>query len=332
MRARAVVFSAPGKVEFREVDCPDPGPDDVVVRLEHSWISNGTETSLLLGERIAGDTARGADDPEPFPVVPGYQGVGRVEGVGKGVTDVAVDDAVFVTVGSVEGMFWPGGGHVSPAVVKRSELWKLPTGQDPLAYAGLVLAQVGYNCGAKAPLGVGDPAVVIGDGLVGHWAAQTLAWRGGDVVLVGRHADRLGRFGLGPRRRVLDATVDPPRSWLDGAFPDGVAVVVDTAGSIEALEDLTPCLRRGGHIVSAGFYGTDDQLSLQPLREDEITVHLVSGWEPRRMDATLDLVTSGDLETLPLVTHHFPAARAAEAWKMILERTEPLLGVVLDWS
>ncbi len=52
MKAQAVVFTAPRQVEFMEIHCPDPGPEDVVVRLTHSWISNGTEGSFLRGERI----------------------------------------------------------------------------------------------------------------------------------------------------------------------------------------------------------------------------------------------------------------------------------------
>jgi threonine dehydrogenase-like Zn-dependent dehydrogenase len=41
------------------------------------------------------------------------------------------------------------------------------------------------------------------------------------------------------------------------------------------------------------------------------------------MDATLELLAAGALETLHLVTHRFPAARAAEAFDLILSRREP---------
>ena len=79
MQANAVVFTAPNTVEFSPVNCPDPGPADVVVRLTQSWISNGTEGSFLRGERIEGDTPySGEGDPWPFPIVAGYQKVGVV--------------------------------------------------------------------------------------------------------------------------------------------------------------------------------------------------------------------------------------------------------------
>lgn len=330
-RSRAVVFTGPGVVEVREVDVPGAGPDDVVVTVSHSWISNGTESSYLRGERVGGDVPRRDGDSWPFPVVAGYQKVGTVEWVGERVSGLEPGDVVFAAFGRVSGMFHDVGGHVSPSILPREMVWRLPRGVDPLAFAGLTLTQVGYNCGARPPVEVGDAAVVLGDGMVGQWAAQTLAWRGADVVLVGRHPDRLAMYRPRVGSAVLNAAEQDVRQVVEEMFPHGVAVLVDTVGSIDAVEDLTTCLRRFGHIVSAGFYGLDDRLSLQPLREREIGVDVVAGLENRRMDETLQLVAAGHLQTLPLITHHFPVAKAAEAWQMIVDRREPFLGVILDW-
>ena len=76
MEAKAVVFEERNVVRYRTVECPDPGPDDAVVRVTHSWISNGTEGSFLRGERFAGDTALRPGHPDPFPIVAGYQKIG----------------------------------------------------------------------------------------------------------------------------------------------------------------------------------------------------------------------------------------------------------------
>ncbi|MDB4385584.1 alcohol dehydrogenase catalytic domain-containing protein, partial [Opitutaceae bacterium] len=117
MKAQAVVFTAPGEVKFQDVSCPDPGPNDVVVDITHSWISNGTEGSFLRGERLAGDTAKAPGDPEPFPMIAGYQKVGWVREVGAEVKDFAVGDFVFAIMSAVEGMFDNQfAGHVSPSV------------------------------------------------------------------------------------------------------------------------------------------------------------------------------------------------------------------------
>lgn len=331
MQANAVVFTAPNAVEYRPVTCPEPGPRDVVVRVTHSWISNGTEGSFLRGERIAGDTPYRPGDPWPFPIVAGYQKIGVAEWVGAEVTDIAVGETVFAALGKIEGMFSPWAGQVSPSVSPREQIWKIPAGVDPLACAGLVLTQVGYNCGVRAPIAVGEGAVVIGDGMVGQWAAQTLAWRCASVVLVGRHADRLQFFGNGPLRCSVNGR---EQDWLPVVrerCPTGVQVAVDTVGSTAVVEQVMGVMKRYGHIVSAGFYGTQDQLALQPLRNRELSLDLVSGWSQPRMDATLALIATGHLQTLPLITHHFPVAQAAAAWRLIAQKGEAVLGVILDW-
>ncbi len=332
MNAQAVVFSAPNVVEFQQVICPDPGPGDAVVRVTHSWISNGTEGSFLRGERIAGDTAYRPGDAWPFPIVAGYQKIGVVEWVGAEITDLTVGERVFAAMGKVNGMFSAMGGQLSLSVSPRNQIWKLPQVVDPLAFAGLVLTQVGYNCGSRPALEIGQGAVVIGDGMVGQWAAQTLAWRGAEVVLVGRHSARLAKFTSGPLCHTVNATHEEWLSVVKQRLPNGVQVAVDTVGSIASIEQLLPLMVRNGHIVSAGFYGTQDVLGLQALRNAEISLDLVSGWTKPRMDRTLALVAAGHLQTLPLITHRFPANEAAQAWRLIASKDEAVLGVILDWT
>ena len=331
MQANAVVFTAPNTVEYRAVTCPEPGPRDVVVRVTQSWISNGTEGSFLRGERIAGDTPYYPGDPWPFPIVAGYQKIGVAEWVGAEVTDIAVGETVFAALGKIEGMFSPWAGQVSLSVSPREQIWKIPAGVDPLACSGLVLTQVGYNCGVRAPMAIGEGAVVIGDGMVGQWAAQTLAWRGANVVLVGRHAERLQLFGNGPLRCAVNAREQDWVQVVRERFPTGVQVAVDTVGSTAMVEQVMGVMKRYGHIISAGFYGTQDQIALQPLRNRELSLDLVSGWSQARMDATLALIAAGHLQTLPLITHHFPVTQAADAWRLIAQKGEAVLGVILDW-
>ena len=331
MKAHAVVFTAPNTVEYGEINCPDPGPDDVVVRVTHSWISNGTEGSYLRGERIAGDTPFRPGDPWPFPIVSGYQKIGVVEWVGANIFDLVVGEMVFAAFGKVEGMFEPRGGQVSPSVCPRDQVWKLPPGVTPLAFSGLVLTQVGYNAGTRGTLRVGDGAVVIGDGLVGQWTAQTLSRRGAQVVMVGKHQDRLAKFSNGPLRQTLNTQKCDWVHEVQEIFPQGVQISVDTVGSVKVIDALFAVMKRGGHLVSVGFYGTADRVALQPLRYRELALELVSGWVKERMDDTIAMIAASNLDTLSLITHHFPVAQAPAAWQLIESKREPVLGVILDW-
>ena len=332
MLANAVVATAPREIAFGLIEVPEPGPQDVVLRVLHSWISNGTEGSFVRGERIAGDTPRRETDPLPFPHVPGYQKVGVVVAVGDKVTDLDVGDLVFATVSWVKRMFYGHGGHVSPAVTARSQVWKLPAGLDPVAASGLVLTQVGYNAGMRPVLEPGDAAVVLGDGMVGHWTAQTLQQRGARVLLAGRHNSRLGLFAC----REGDLTVNTHDEDLGAAVaawaPEGLQVLVDTVGSVEATEALLPQMRHFGQVVSVGFYGTQGLFDAQKLRARELAFYAPSGWQKKRMDETLDWLAQGKLTTTHLISHRFPVAQAEEAFARILNKHEGVLGVVLDWE
>jgi len=332
MQGKAVVFTDRRQVAVHAVSIPDPGPRDVVVRTRQTWISNGTEGSFLRGERFNGETPWREGMPWPFPMVAGYQGVGVVEAVGAEVGQVSPGQEVFCTVGRVEGMFEPWGGQVSPKVTDVSQVWAVPAGVSPTAVSGLVLTQVGYNCGIRPPVEEGTVALVLGDGMVGHWAAQTLHWRGARVILAGKHEERLALFPGDDRRARLNIAKTPVTEGVKALAPEGVDILVDTVGTVRMVMDLHPQLRHDGHIVSAGYNGTESMVDVQRLRFGEITWHSPSGWHPRRMDATLALITSGALQTEPLITHHFPVERAAEAWKLILDRTEHVLGVILDWE
>jgi len=334
MQASAVVFTGPNSVVYRTIDCPEPGPGDVVVELHHSWISNGTEGSFLRGERLSGDEAWRPGDPAPFPMVAGYQKVGRVLDVGSAVSDLRPGDWVFASMSKVSGMFDNRfAGHVSPSVCDRSAVIPLPAGADPIAYSGLVLTQVGFNCGQRPVIEPGQVAMVVGDGLVGQWAGQTLAQRGARVIMIGHRDDRLAHF------RKFGATVKG-----DGAF--GIAAVralesgpihalVETIGQIDVLHTYRPLMARGGQVVIAGFYRPSGEVNLQTclqaFRNHELSFHLVSGATRERLESTMAWLRAGKLDSLGLLTHRFPVEKAAEAWALIEEKHHSVLGVVLDW-
>jgi len=331
MRAKAVVFTGVGEVVVKQVDAPEPGPEDVVVDVRYSWISSGTEGSVLRGERIGGDEPWLPGDPPIYPRVPGYQKTGVVTAVGSEVDDIAIGEWVFSAVSWVEGMMGDMGGHISPAVTPRRCIWKLPPEVTPVETSGLVLTQVGYNCGIRAPINVGDKVLVIGDGLVGQWAAQTAAWRGARVLMAGHHPERMAMFDA-PGGVTIDTRSEDLLAVVDAQAPDGLHVVIDTVGTVPTLEALLPLMAHDGHLVSAGFCGTEGAIDIQKLRLGEKSVHAPSGWTIKRMDETLELIALKKLSTAPLISHQMPVEQAAEAWDLIRNHRDQVMGVVLTWA
>ena len=334
MKSHAVVFTGPNQVSYQEVNCPDPGPGDLVIELHHSWISNGTEGSFLRGERLSGDVAWKKGDPSPFPMIAGYQKTGRVTHVGADVKGYAVGDWVYSSMSKVKGTFIDDyAGHVSPSVCDPYWVLPLPAGANPVAFSGLMLAQVGYNCGTRSPIKLGQVAVILGDGLVGQWAGQALASQGAKVVMVGRHADRLAKFQR--HGSIVRSGKDRGVADVQALKLGPIQVLVETTGDAALLDTYRPLMASSGHMVIAGFYpqmgAVDLQDMLQRFRNHEITFDLVSGGSRERISETLKWVADGRLDTLGVLTHRFPVEDAAKAWKLIESKSEPVLGVVLDW-
>jgi len=75
---------------------------------------------------------------------------------------------------------------------------------------------------------VGDLALVFGDGMVGLWTAQTLAWRGAEVILVGRHDERLRLFANRPFRHAVNTVTTDWKVYLKSHFTEKLQVAVDT--------------------------------------------------------------------------------------------------------
>lgn len=336
MKSKAVIFTGVHEVRFADVELAELGPGDVLIETRYSWISNGTEGSFLRGERHDGLTPWDPGTmPPPYPMVPGYQKVGVVRDWGKDVTGLHKGQWVFATKTMTRDTHLGFGGHLAHGPTPAEQVFPLPENEDPIQYSGLVLAQVGYNSGMRAPLGEATRALVIGDGMVGQWAAQTLQQRGATVALVGRHDFRLGMFARNPNDLALNAHdaqwLEKAREWAGGEF----GIVVDTVGNETNFDlnvQLLGMIAHDGHYVTAGHEGSRAFMDLKLFIQREITLHCPCGWSRPRLEQTLAWIHTGRIKTMPLITDRLPASEAAQAWERIFEHKDKTLGVILEWS
>jgi len=329
MRSPAVMFVGRGQVVVQELGVPEPAPGELLIRTEYSLVSTGTERWILRA-----DFHSPGKPPMPFPLVPGYQRVGIVERCGPDVEGFAPGDRVTATVSRLEGdgrAF--AGSHAAWGVTPAGECLHVPDGLDPVAASGLVLTQVGYNGGTRPRIEGGETAVVIGDGLVGQWAAQTLRQRGAHVALCGRHPERLRIAAAVSADKVLDESETDVRAHFAARCPGGVDIVDEAVGLIDNVRLAVDLLRHDGQLVFNGYHPEgQDQMSIQWLHDKEITGYGMAGWTRPRMEATLEWLAAGKLNVTDLITHRFPWPRAADAYMLAWNRSEEFLGMVLDWT
>jgi len=330
MTAKAIVFPEPGRAIVDEVPVPEMEDEDVLVEVQYTSVSVGTERWCLTGRLSVPD-----EPPMTFPHVPGYQAAGIVRETGRAVRGLAPGDRVFSrncrAPKAWKGSWW--GGHVGLHVAHQSGVIPLPEEVSAREGSSLLIAQVGYNGAMKPPVSRGDAAVVIGEGPVGQCAAQVLRHRGAHVLMSGLVADRLAVAARYSADEVFDASRGDFASFMRERFPKGVAIALDTASSAATVRLAAGLLKNGGHLVMNGFYPQPESaIDWHWLRTKELTLHCPNSRTRERLEATLRLIAEGAMSVEELVTHEFALAEAPRAYGMLLDPKAGFLGMVIRWN
>ena len=268
----------------REVRLPDVGSRDVLIRVLASGVSTGTDRWVLQGVFVWCDIC--------YPTIPGYQACGIIVAVGSEVTKVRVGQQVAATAGQAGpdvSTVW--GTHASWIVADVSDVYDA-TDIPPVRASFLVSGQVGLNGASRLLLPARSRVAVIGDGIIGASAALACVARDFDVLVVGRHSDRLASLR---RLGLRTAEADNAEAALRAHETVGV---IDTAQNDAAFASYIDVLPRStGQLVYSGHSpgGITSWGDMAALQKQEITVHFVSGFLPNRLRATLDLMREGRL-------------------------------------
>ena len=310
---RAVVLEQPEKLALHDLDMAEPRDDDVVVDVEWSGISTGTEKLLYTG-RMPMFPGMG------YPLVPGYESVGRVRQAGP-ESGHQVGERVFVPgarcFGEVRGLF---GGAASRLVVPGG---KAVTVSDELGERAVLLALAATAYHAVAGGGrresIVPPDLIVGHGVLGRLLARmtVLAEYPAPTVWDTCAERRGGAQGY----RVVHPDADERRDYRS---------IYDVSGDASILDRLISRLAPGGEIVLAGFYSDPLQFSFPPAFMREAQIRAAAEWKPADMLAVRELAESGFLPLDGLITHHAQASDAERAYRTAFADSD-CLKMVLDW-
>ncbi|MGH9959427.1 MAG: MDR/zinc-dependent alcohol dehydrogenase-like family protein [Pyrinomonadaceae bacterium] len=147
----------------------------------------------------------------------------------------------------------------------------------------------------RTPIAKGDKVAVMGDGKLGLLCAQVIALTGANVLLVGKHSEKLR---IAERRGIETAVVDRV-SKRNREFD----VVVEASGSPTAFTTAIDLLRpRGVLVLNSTFHGTTE-INAAPIVVDEISI---VGSRCGRFAPALDLLKNGAIEVDSLISEEYP--------------------------
>lgn len=329
MKTHALVFTAKNEVEVQEIQLPKLHDNEVLIDVHYSFVSPGTERWVLTGEFFYGQTCQSYS----FPLVPGYQKTGVVIETGTSVKNFKKGDRVFATFNRFESPFCWWGGHSAMSVSREDNVYALPGEVDLKAASALTIMQVGFNGGSRPPVKPGDTALVIGDGLIGQFVAQTLRSRGAYVVIAGKGDKQ--RLEIA-KKHSCDEVVDTDETCLENylaeRFPGGVNIAAEAIGIHDITRNAYKYIAYDGHFVLNGFYPHENNVDLNPYSLKEITVYNPASIIPARVLQTIRAAACGKIDSTGLITHTINGMQGDKAFKdLVLNKREFSLGVVFDW-
>jgi len=310
METIAVVLKQPEQIELSRLALTPPTSEDVVVDVEWSGVSTGTERLLWSG-RMPPFPGMG------YPLVPGYESVGRVVEAGS-ATELQAGQRVFVPgakcFGEVRGLF---GASASRLVVPAKRV--VPLDRN-LGDRGILLALAATAYHAIAAPGASAPDCIVGHGVLGRLLARiSIAVRNDPPVVWEKNPARVGgAVGYG----VLDPEHDTRRDYKS---------IYDVSGDAGLLDSLIGRIAPGGEIVLAGFYSETLSFAFPPAFMREARIRVAAEWQPADLVATRALIESGRLSLDGLITHHHDARDAPDAYRTAFEDSA-CLKMVLHWS
>ncbi len=329
----AVRLPGDSTVEHVDVDVPQPGPGQVLLRMRASSVC-GSDIRAIYREHLG----RGAEAYQG--VVAGHEPCGDVVEVGPGAKRLTTGDRVVVYHIAGCGMCeecrrgyevgcrsrvraaygWQrDGGHAEYLLAEESSCIVLP---DELSHVDGALVSCGFGTAYEGLLRAGvsgrDRLLVTGLGPVGLAAAMLGRALGASTVVASDVSPE--RADLARRLGVVDVAVDDAGDLAEAVAAatdgQGVEVSIDCSGNAAAREAALRSTRPWGRCVFVGEGGEVSFAVSELLIHKQLRLHGSWVTSLRHMEELLDDLVRWGLHPEATVTHRFTLDEAAEAYRV----------------
>jgi acryloyl-coenzyme A reductase len=325
----------PEVLRYEEVADPDPGVDEVLVRVGAVTVNHGPDTMVRSGAfRV----------PIPLPHVSGSDPAGEVTAVGDGVDGswvgrrvaivsiIACEACDFCAIGAGENYCrnWKllgvhrWGGRAEYVVVPARNLVPLPdkVSFEQAACLGMAYLNAYHGLVRKARIRADDTVLVLGaGGGVGVAATQIAKDAGASVIAVtGEPWKKERAEAIGADVAVSLESADWPSEVMDATGGRGVSVLFDNVGPATWAKSVPLLDRTGRFLCSGATTGPELTLDAVALYRNHVTAHFFMNGSSQDLVELVELVAAGRVD--PVIDSRYALSRAGHAEARLAAREQ----------
>lgn len=334
MKAVAKTERKKGALKVIDLEVPQPGPGEVLIRVEYAGICGS--------DLHAYNYDRGYEFMK-IPVILGHEFTGEVVALGEGVGEFKLGERVVAEASQYCGLcancrsgrtnicenirltgLHLDGGMAEYACLDVRYLHKLPEGFSPSAGVLVEPASVAIHAVCeRSEINLGESVLIMGPGVIGLLAAQVARVMGAyRVIVVGRHTDLPQRLAWAKKNGFVTictygSSLEEELWRLTGQRK--VDVVLECSGSYKALAEVVRVVRKGGQVTLVGLYKEPAEIFFTPIVRDEITFSTSYSSRWANYEQAIKLIAEGRLEVESLV-ETFSLDKALEAFEASLKQ------------
>ncbi|ALB39716.1 alcohol dehydrogenase [Anabaena sp. WA102] len=308
------------QLELRtNIPIPEPPPGEALVRVLRAGICN-TDLELIKGYY-------------PYTGIIGHEFVGIVEQAPKQLINQRVVGEINAACGNcrfcrrgqpthcenrtVLGIVNRNGAFAEYLSLPIENLHLVPENVSTAAATFTEPIAAALEIQQQIQISKDDRVLVVGDGKLGQLIAQTLALTGCELLVVGRHEDKLINLaGKGIKTGLADSLTD---RYFD--------ISVDCTGNPEGFNIARRALRPRGTLILKSTYAGNLSLDASSLVVDEITL---IGSRCGPFVPALELLATGKVDVQYLIDSSYPLSQGLEAFEKA--KTKGVLKVLLEMS
>ncbi|HEY5552782.1 MAG TPA: L-threonine 3-dehydrogenase [Opitutaceae bacterium] len=341
MKAIAKTVAGPG-LEMIEAPVPQPGPNDVVIKIKKTAIC-GTDVHIYKWDDWASKTIKP-------PMIIGHEYVGTVVEVGGNVTDFKPGQLVtgegHLICGTCRNCL-AGRRHLCNATkgvgvnrdgafaeylsIPHTNVWpvdpRIPTDViacfDPLGNAVHTALQFDL---------LGEDVLITGAGPIGCMAAAVARHAGARyIVVTDLNPDRLTMAKRMGADRVVNVREEKLADTMrDLGMREGFDVGLEMSGSPAALNDMIAHMFHGGKIALLGIPPKDFAIDWNKVIFSMLTLKGIYGREMFETWYKMTAMVQGGMDISAVITHRFPVAQWQEAFELMASGKSGK--IILNWE